>query len=133
MIKKNREKIEELSEASKVPLEHMFNCHENCSVKWCFNKRAPEEGKTYNDKDDKFCCEQNNNHLHNLLRKNIFLFQTEKIIKESLNMFDTKKRINEQCDSIRCAKKQDYGAQYEPKQLDLMRCGDIHLWIQDIH
>ena len=28
MIKKNREKtIEYLSEASKVPLEHMFNCH----------------------------------------------------------------------------------------------------------
>ena len=30
-IKNNREKIiEELSEASKVPLEHMFNCYYNC-------------------------------------------------------------------------------------------------------
>ena len=28
----------------------------------------------------------------------------------------TKKRINEQCDSIRCAKKKDDGAQHEPKQ-----------------
>ena len=48
-------------------------------------------------------------------------------------MFDTqKKRINEQCDSIRYAKKQDDGAQHEPKQLDIMSCGDIHLRIQDI-
>ena len=32
-IKKNREKtIEDLSEASKVPLEHMFNSHDNCSA-----------------------------------------------------------------------------------------------------
>ena len=32
-IKKNREKImEELSEASKVTLEHMFNSHDNCSA-----------------------------------------------------------------------------------------------------
>ena len=43
-----------------------------------------------------------------------------------------KKRINEQCDCIRCAKKQDGGAQHEPKQSDLMPCGDIHLRIQDI-
>ena len=48
-------------------------------------------------------------------------------------MFDTqKRRINEQCGSIRCAKKQDNGAQHEPRQLDLMRCGDLHLRIQDI-
>ena len=32
MIKNNREKIEELSEASKVPIEHMFNSHEKCSA-----------------------------------------------------------------------------------------------------
>ena len=33
MIKKNRKKIiEELIEASKVPCEHMFNSHENCSA-----------------------------------------------------------------------------------------------------
>ena len=45
MIKKNREKtIEELSTASKVPLEHMFNCHVNCSAEWCFQTRASEEG-----------------------------------------------------------------------------------------
>ena len=31
-IKKNRRKIEELSEASKVPLENMFNSHNNCST-----------------------------------------------------------------------------------------------------
>ena len=43
-----------------------------------------------------------------------------------------KKRINEQCDSIHCAKKQDNDAQHEPKQSDLMRCGDLHLRIQDI-
>ena len=43
MIKKNREKtIEELSAASKVPLEHMFKCHENCSAEWCFKTRASE-------------------------------------------------------------------------------------------
>ena len=54
MIKKNRVKTtEELSEASKVPLEHMFNSHENCSAEWCFKTRASEEGNTYNDKDNK--------------------------------------------------------------------------------
>ena len=32
-------------------------------------------------------------------------------------MFDThKNRINEQCDSVRCAKIQDGGAYHEPKQ-----------------
>ena len=32
-IKKNREKtVEESSAASNSPLEHMFNCHENCSA-----------------------------------------------------------------------------------------------------
>ena len=55
MIKKNREKtIEELSEAGKVPLKHMFNGHDNCSSEWCFKTRASEEGNTYNDKDDEF-------------------------------------------------------------------------------
>ena len=39
MIKNNREKFEELSEASKVPLEHMFNSHCNCSAECCFNAR----------------------------------------------------------------------------------------------
>ena len=53
MIKKNREKtVEELSEGNKVPLKKMFNSHENCSVEWCFKKRASEEGKLYNDRDD---------------------------------------------------------------------------------
>ena len=41
MIKNNREKtIEELSAASKLTLEHIFNCHENCSSEWCFKTRA---------------------------------------------------------------------------------------------
>ena len=40
MIKNNREKtIEYLSEASKVPLEHMFNSHANFSAEWCFKTR----------------------------------------------------------------------------------------------
>ena len=35
MIKNNREKkIEDLSEASKVSLEKIFNCHENCIAEW---------------------------------------------------------------------------------------------------
>ena len=44
MIKKIGKTIEELSEASKVPLEHMFNSHEKFSAEWCFNTRASEEG-----------------------------------------------------------------------------------------
>ena len=48
--KKNRKKtIEKLSEASKVPLKHMFNIHSNCSAEWCFKTKASEEGKTYNN------------------------------------------------------------------------------------
>ena len=41
--KQNRGKtIEELSEASKVPIEQKFNIHENCSEKWWFKTRALE-------------------------------------------------------------------------------------------
>ena len=92
MIKNSREKtIEELSAASKVPLEHMFNFHENYSAEWCFKTRASEEGKTYNDKDDEFRCKQNDNQLYNLLKNTFFPFQTDKVLKESLRMFDTQK------------------------------------------
>ena len=56
MIKNNINKIlEELQQASKFPLEKMFNNHDNCSTKWCFKKRASVEGNAYNDKDDEFC------------------------------------------------------------------------------
>ena len=55
------EKIEELSEASKVPLKHMLKIHDNCSAEWCFKTRATEEGKTYNERDNEFRCKQNNN------------------------------------------------------------------------
>ena len=93
MIKKNREKtIEELSAARKVPLEHMFNCHENCSAEWCFKTGASEEGKTYNNKDDEFRCKQNDNQLYNVLKKTLFPFQTYEVLKESLHMFDTQKK-----------------------------------------
>ena len=92
MINKNREKtIEALSEASKVPLEHMFNSHANCSAEWCFKTRSSEEGKTYNTRDDKFRCKQNDNQLYNLLKKILLPFQTYKVLKESLHMFDTQK------------------------------------------
>ena len=92
MIKKNREKtIEELSEAIKVPLEHMFNSRVNCSVEWCFKTRASEEGNTYNKRDNEFRCKKNYNQLYNLLKKTLFPFQTDKVLKESLHMFDTQK------------------------------------------
>ena len=92
MIKNNRgETIEELSEASKVPLEHMFNSHEICSSEWCFKTRASEEGKTYNERDNEFRCKQKDTELYNLLKKTIFPFQTVKVLKESLHMFDIQK------------------------------------------
>ena len=106
-----------MSEASKVPLEKMFNSHENFSAECCFNTRASEEGKTYNETDNGLCCKQNHNQLYNLLKMTIFPFQIDKNLKESLHMFDTpKKPINEQFDIICCAKKQDDGAYHEPKQ-----------------
>ena len=49
MIKKNSKKIEYLSEASKVTLEHIFKNHENFSAEWFFKTRASEEGNTYNN------------------------------------------------------------------------------------
>ena len=65
MIKKNREKtIEKLSEASKVPLEHMFNSHANCSAEWYFKTRSSEEGNTYNKRDNKFRCKPSKGKLH---------------------------------------------------------------------
>ena len=80
-----------MSEVSKVPLQHIFNSHDNCSADWCFKTRSLEEGKTYNDKDDEFRCKQNDNQLYNLLKKTRFPFQTDKVLKESLHMFDTQK------------------------------------------
>ena len=56
MIKIIGGEIEELSEASKVTLEHMFDNIENCSVELWFKTRASEERNTYNDKDDEFRC-----------------------------------------------------------------------------
>ena len=92
MIKKNRGKtIEELSEASKVPLKHTFNSHDNCSSEWCFKTRASEEGNTYNKRDDEFRYKQNDNQLYNLLKKTLFPFQTDKVLRESMHTFDTQK------------------------------------------
>ena len=84
-----RKKIEELSEASKVPIEQMFNNHENCIEEWCFNTRESEERNTYNETDDEFLCKQNDNQIYNLLKKTIFPFQTAEVLRESLHMFDT--------------------------------------------
>ena len=111
MIKNNREKIiGELSEASKVPLEHMFNSHDNCSTEKWFKTRAPEELNTYNKTYDKFCCKQNDNQMYNFLKNTIFQFQTDKVLNESLHMFDTKK--NESMNNVIAyvAPKKDDGA-----------------------
>ena len=81
MIKNNRRKNNELSEANKVLLEHMFNSHDNCIAYWCFKTRASEEGNTYNEIDDEFCCKQNNNQMYNILNKTLFPFQTEMFSK----------------------------------------------------
>ena len=63
--KKEWKKIEYLSEASKVPLEHMFNSHGNCSTWWCFKTRASEEVMTYNEIDDKLLSKsQSHTSLH---------------------------------------------------------------------
>ena len=69
----------------------MFNSHGNGSAECCFKKIASEEGKTYNGKDDGFLCKQNNNQMYNLLRKNLLLFQTDKVLKQSLHMLGTQK------------------------------------------
>ena len=69
----------------------MFNSHANYSAEWCWKTRASEEGKTYNEIDVKFRCKQNDNQLYNLLKKTLFPFQTDKVLKESLHIFDTQK------------------------------------------
>ena len=69
----------------------MFNNNDNCSAYWCFNTRALEEGKAYNETDGIFHCKQSDNQLYNLPKKTIFPFQIDKVLKESLHMFDTHK------------------------------------------
>ena len=92
MIQKNRNKIlEELRQASKVPLVHMFINHVKCSAEWCFNTRASEECKEYNYKDNELRCKENYNHVYNLLKNTLVPFQTDKVPRESLHMFDTQK------------------------------------------
>ena len=62
-----------MSEASKVPLEHMFNNHDNCSAEWYFKTRASQELNTYNDKDYEFRCKQNYNQIYKLLKQTLFV------------------------------------------------------------
>ena len=81
--------LEELQQTSKVPLEHMFNNHVKCSDEWFFNTRALEEGNEYNNKDNKFRCKENVNQLYKLLKFFFFTFQKDKVLRESLHMFDT--------------------------------------------
>ena len=51
MIKKNRNKsLEKLREASKVPLEHMFNNHDNFREELLFKTRTSVEVKEHNEK-----------------------------------------------------------------------------------
>ena len=47
---------EYLSEASKVPLEHMFKINANCSVEWCFKTCVQEE--PYLPQSNIFHCQQ---------------------------------------------------------------------------
>ena len=96
------------------PLERMFNSHANCGAEWCSKTRASEEVKTYNDKDDEFCCKQNDNQLYNLLKKTLFLFQTDKVLKESLHMFDTNNNESMKNVIAYVAPKKDDGAHHEP-------------------
>ena len=48
-----KESLDKLQEANKVPLEKMFNNDEHCRTYWCFKKTALVEGNEYNNKDDK--------------------------------------------------------------------------------
>ena len=73
--------IGELSEASKITIEHMFNSHSKFSADWWFKTRASEEWKTYNDKEDKLRCIQNDNQPYNIVKKNPFPFQIDKDLK----------------------------------------------------
>ena len=110
----------------------MFNSHGNFSAEWCFKTIVSEEGKTYNDKDDKFRCKKNDNQMYNILKILFCCFKQTKFWNNHCICLTHKKRINEQCDSIRCAKKQDDGVYHETKQRDLLCGGNIHLWVQEI-
>ena len=55
--------------------------------------------------------------MYNLLKKNIFLFQTDKFLKDSLHRFDTQNNESmKNVISYVAPKKQDNGAHHEPKQ-----------------
>ena len=40
-------------------------------------------------------AKKSDNQLYNLLKNTIFLFQTDKVLKESLYMFETQKKTNQ--------------------------------------
>ena len=87
----------------------MFKSHAYCSAEWCFKIRAPEVDNTNNDKEDEFCCKQNYNQLYNLLENTIFLFQTDKVLKKLLRIFDKQKTNQWTIKSYMLHKKQDNG------------------------
>ena len=109
--KNNRErKIVELSEASKVPLEHMFNNNDICSAGCYFKTRESQEGNIYNNKDDESICKKKRQPAIQSPKADYFPVSNRHFFRITAFIWCTKKLINEQCDNIRCSKKQDDGA-----------------------
>ena len=78
-------------EAIKVPLEKCLTVMTILVQSGASRKEHQKKEIHMTTKTTNYAA-KNDNHLYNLLKKTIFLFQKYKVLKESLHMFDTKKK-----------------------------------------
>ena len=81
--------LDNMREASKAPLEHLFNNHVFCEEKWCMCLKAQKEGKVYVSRDGPFLCKVANKEEYEQLKKITDQFSTDQRLLESMHGGDT--------------------------------------------
>ena len=81
--------LEEMRNASKAPLNHLFDDHQHCDISWCLAKQAKEKGWSYVSKDGPFLNKKQNMETYLELKKICDQFSTDEKLKQSLHYGDT--------------------------------------------
>ena len=90
MIKANRmNEISKIVSASKAVVEHLFNEHMYCDVKWCKPKQQMGKEKKEEGSQSFYRCKKKDKKLYHQLLKVYEPFTTAKRLQESLHPFDT--------------------------------------------
>ena len=75
-----------------APIDHMFDCHENCDIAWCYALQARRDNKQYlPPRNRPFYCKQKDGKMYKQLCDAVRRFQTKETIAECLHPFNTQK------------------------------------------